>query len=101
MQPQSRRTPEPDPGQLTISVSGNRDDVARIIASMASTLGGAMPTDVPSPLLLTREQVSERTGWGSNKITAYVAEGRLTNRGSRRKLLISPRELEELIASGG
>ena len=99
--PQKVPSEEGNTISLNISVTGDRAWVAGLIAELAATLGGQGPQQAPELLLLTREQVMERTGWSHTRITGYVAEGRLTNRGSRRKLLISPQELERLIANQG
>ena len=89
---------------LEISIRGDEATVARLLIAMAAQFGGEGQAEEPARLLLTREQAARRTGWGLNRFTELVASGVLTNHGSRRKLLIDPSELGELIrrrAEGG
>lgn len=93
-QPQRKPTGVP----LEIAIRGEEATVARLLATMAAALGeGLPPAASAAPLLLTREQAMERTGWTSNRISALIKAERLTNHGSGRKLLISPREVGDLI----
>lgn len=93
MQPQSRRQHiEGDTDHLTISVSGNRDDVARIIANMASTLSGQGGTE-PEPLYVFRDEASRLTGIPRDQISGLVKAHHLTNYGSPAKMRLSLAEI--------
>lgn len=92
MQPQTRRAPDPDPGQLTITVSGNRDDVARIIASVASTLAGDSVAE-PEPLYVFRDAASRLTGIPRDQLSGLVKLGHITNYGSPAKMRLSLAEI--------
>jgi excisionase family DNA binding protein len=87
MQAQTKRQPEPsESGQLTISISGDRETVARLIANMASTLGGQGQQAEPAPLYVTRDEAARRTGLSRDRLSNLVKLGQLRDYGTGGRL---------------
>ncbi|MDB5057216.1 MAG: hypothetical protein JWO59_688 [Chloroflexi bacterium] len=98
MNPNIRRSSAAEEAGRTVKISleGSPEEVDRMLQRLAGSAVEATSRE-PAQLLLTRDMVMQRTGWGHNRITGLVQAGQLTNHGSGRKLLINPLELEELI----
>lgn len=97
MQPQGKRQPAPDEaGQLSISISGSPEVVARLIAGMAGSLGGEVPAGEPEQLYYGRAEAARRTGHSEDRLSALVRQGRLTNHGTPGRMLFSLAEIRAL-----
>lgn len=92
MNAQTKRQPAEEAGHLSISISGNREDVARIIAGMAHTLAGEGAVE-PEALYVFRDEASRLTGIPRDQLSGLVKAGHITNYGSPAKMRLSLAEI--------
>ena len=94
-----RREPQqtPEPGHLSVTISGSPDLVARLIGGLAATLGeGNAERAEPERLLLSRREAAGRLSCSEERLSALVKAGRLTNHGTPGKMLFSLVEIRAM-----